>query len=174
MHFPVESNHEKYWKSAVCRIPLGVEFIVFGFGYDDAKDDYKVVRMVQFYGYNEESFWSEWVSGVLASGALHWVVSRKRRSWGGHSSVHLILEVRNIGCLCLLFKYSFEFEMWVMDDYGVENSWTKLMSVRRPNVYRFSNIVLPVAYLKSHKQVLLMQMQLIVNSYLNLTALNFE
>ncbi|KAM7523294.1 hypothetical protein LguiA_013196 [Lonicera macranthoides] len=104
----------KYWKSAVCKIPLGVEFIVFGFGYDNAKDDYKVVRMVQFYGYDEESFWSEvnvyslksdsWrriedfpyyisyerVSGVLASGALHWVVSRKRRSWGHNSSADLI------------------------------------------------------------------------------------
>ncbi|KAM7528817.1 hypothetical protein LguiB_032227 [Lonicera macranthoides] len=194
----------KYWKSAVCRIPLGVEFIVFGFGYDDAKDDYKVVRMVQFYGYDEESFWSEvnvyslksdsWrriedfpyyisyerVSGVLAGGALHWVVSRKRRSWGGHSSADLIasFDIRskeyrlvpqpkylindfdmNVdvfeGCLCMLCKYSFEFEMWVMEDYGVEKSWTKLISIGRPNVHRFSNIVLPVVYSKSREEVLL-------------------
>ncbi|KAM7523272.1 hypothetical protein LguiA_013174 [Lonicera macranthoides] len=75
-------------------IPLGVEYVVFGFGYDDAKDDYNFVRMVQFYGKDGESFRSEvsayylkldsWrrigdfpyylsykrISSVLASGAL--------------------------------------------------------------------------------------------------------
>ncbi|KAM7528819.1 hypothetical protein LguiB_032229 [Lonicera macranthoides] len=160
----------KYWNSKLCRIPLGVDFIVFGFGYDDAKDDYKVVRMVQFYGYDEESFWSK-VN----------VYSLKSDSWRRNEDFPYCISYERVsgvlasgGCLCLLCKYSFEFEMWVMEDYGVENSWTKLMSVGRPNVYRFSNIVLPVAYSKSREQVLLMQMLLIVNSYLNLTALNFE
>ncbi|KAM7523265.1 hypothetical protein LguiA_013167 [Lonicera macranthoides] len=147
----------------------GVQYVVFGFGYDDAKDDYKVVRMVQFYGKGEESFRSEvsvyslkldsWrkisdfpyylsyerVSSVLANGALHWVVSRKRR-WGDRTSGDLITtfdirteEYRLVpqpeysikdfymnmdvleGCLCMLFKnYSFEFEMWVMEDYGAK------------------------------------------------------
>ncbi|KAM7523253.1 hypothetical protein LguiA_013155 [Lonicera macranthoides] len=97
--FLLNPTTSKYWKSAVCRIPLGVKYIVFGFGYGDAKDDYKVVRMVQFYGKDKESFRAEvsvyslksnsWrrigdfpyylsykrVSGVLASGALQWVVS---------------------------------------------------------------------------------------------------
>ncbi|KAM7523286.1 hypothetical protein LguiA_013188 [Lonicera macranthoides] len=196
----------KYWKSSVCRIPLGVQYVVFGFGYDDAKDDYKVVRMVQFYGKGEESFRSEvsvyslksdsWrkisdfpyylsyerVSGVLANGALHWVVNRKRR-WGDFSSGDLIAafdlrteEYRLVpqpeystkdfymnvdvleGCLCVLFKnYSSVFEMWVMEDYGVEKSWTKLISFVDPHVHWFSHIVLPVAYSKSREQVLLLQ-----------------
>ncbi|KAM7528823.1 hypothetical protein LguiB_032233 [Lonicera macranthoides] len=85
MHFPVESNHEKYWKSAVCRIPLGVEFIVFGFRYNDAKDDYKVVRMVQFYGYDEESFWSEASApGHLPSRLCFWELTTSFP--GGHPS----------------------------------------------------------------------------------------
>ncbi|KAM7528799.1 hypothetical protein LguiB_032209 [Lonicera macranthoides] len=196
----------KYWKSALCRIPLGVEYVVFGFGYDDAKDDYKVVRMVQFYGKDKESFRSEvsvyslksdsWrrigdfpyylsyerVSGVLASGALHWVVSRKRRRLERFSGDLIVAfdlrseeyslvpqpeySIKNFdmkvdvleGCLCVLCKdYSLQFEMWVMEDYGLEKSWTKLISCLDPNAYWFHDIVLPVAYSKSHKQMLLLQ-----------------
>ncbi|KAM7528793.1 hypothetical protein LguiB_032203 [Lonicera macranthoides] len=196
----------KYWKSAVCRIPLGVENVVFGFGYDDAKDDYKVVRLVQFFGKDKESFRSEvsvyslksdsWrrigdfpyylsygkVSGVLASGALHWAVSRKRRwldlprgdliaAFDLRSEEYRLVpqpeySMKNFdmkvdvleGCLCVLCKdYLLQFEMWVMEDYGVEKSWTKLISCVDPNVYWFHDIVLPVAYSKSRKQMLLLQ-----------------
>ncbi|KAM7528794.1 hypothetical protein LguiB_032204 [Lonicera macranthoides] len=82
----------KYWKSAVCRIPLGVEYIVFGFGYGVAKADYKVVRMVQFYGKDKESFRAE-VS----------VYSLKSNSWKRigdfpyYLSYKRVSEVRNIG-----------------------------------------------------------------------------
>ncbi|EXB41581.1 F-box protein [Morus notabilis] len=78
------------------------QFIVYGFGYDPVSNDYKLVRMVQFFGnVGEDSFDSEvkvysaksntWKRirdfpyylrykhgfGVLSNNALHWVVSRK-------------------------------------------------------------------------------------------------
>ncbi|KAA8516863.1 hypothetical protein F0562_017319 [Nyssa sinensis] len=75
--------------------------IVYGFGHDVVNDEYKVVRMVQYYVLDNDSFDSEvkvyslksnsWqripdfpyylchdgVSGILAGGALRWIVSRK-------------------------------------------------------------------------------------------------
>ncbi|KAM7528801.1 hypothetical protein LguiB_032211 [Lonicera macranthoides] len=80
------------------RIPLGFEYVILGFAYDDARDDYTVVRMVQFYGKDKDTLSSEvsvyslkldsWRrtrdfpyylsyeidSSVFVSGALHWVV----------------------------------------------------------------------------------------------------
>ncbi|KAM7523255.1 hypothetical protein LguiA_013157 [Lonicera macranthoides] len=176
-------NYSGEASSPLIQDSFGVEYIVFGFGYGDAKDDYKVVRMVQFYVKDKESFRAEvsvyslksnsWrrigdfpyylsykrVSGVLASGALHWVVSRKLR-WLECPSGDLIagfdlrseeyrlvpqpeysiknfdMKVDVLGCLCMLCKnYSLQFEMWVMEDYGVAKSWTKLISCVDPNAY---------------------------------------
>ncbi|KAK8630317.1 hypothetical protein V6N13_079115 [Hibiscus sabdariffa] len=87
-----------------------IQFIVYGFGHDPISDDYKLVRMVQLSGKDDDSFGSEvkvyslrtnsWrrikdfpfylykradgylqgESGVLANNALHWVVSKKPKS----------------------------------------------------------------------------------------------
>ena len=117
------------------------------------------------------------VSGVLAGGALHWVVSRKHR-WLDRPSGDLIAafdlrseeyslvpqleySIKNFdmkvdvleGCLCVLFKdFSLQFEMWVMEDYGVEKSWTKLISCVDPNIYWFHDIVLPATYVFEEPQ----------------------
>ncbi|KAK8977691.1 hypothetical protein V6N11_013473 [Hibiscus sabdariffa] len=87
-----------------------LQFIVYGFGHDPISDDYKLVRMVQFSGKDDDSFGSEvkvyslrtnsWKRikdfpcylykradgylqgeyGVFANNALHWVVSKKPKS----------------------------------------------------------------------------------------------
>ncbi|KAK8559719.1 hypothetical protein V6N13_016455 [Hibiscus sabdariffa] len=83
---------------------LGFQFIVHGFGYDPISDDYKLVRMVQFHGKDQDSVDSEvkvyslrtnswrrvkdfpfyhtnqYQIGVLVNNALHWVASKKRES----------------------------------------------------------------------------------------------
>ncbi|EXB41582.1 F-box protein [Morus notabilis] len=79
-----------------------IQFIVYGFGYDPIGNDYKLVRMVQFYGDNGQDSFDSGVKiysaklntwkrirdfpyylrykrgfGVLSNNALHWVVSTK-------------------------------------------------------------------------------------------------
>ncbi|KAA8516864.1 hypothetical protein F0562_017318 [Nyssa sinensis] len=83
------------------------QFIVYGFGHDVVNDEYKLVRLVQFYGDDDDSFDSEvkvynlksnsWrripdfpyylrdvlgngSNGMLVSAALHWVVTREPKS----------------------------------------------------------------------------------------------
>ncbi|KAM7528796.1 hypothetical protein LguiB_032206 [Lonicera macranthoides] len=140
----------KYWKSAVCRIPLGVKYVVFGFGYDDAKDDYKVVRMRRWLHLPR----GDLIAAFDLRSEEYRLVPQPEYSIKNFDMKVDVLEE----CLCVLCKdYSLQFEMWVMEDYGVEKSWTKLISCVDPNVYWFHDIVLPVAYSKSRKQMLLLQ-----------------
>ncbi|GKU85629.1 hypothetical protein SLEP1_g268 [Rubroshorea leprosula] len=37
------------------------------------------------------------------------------------------------GCLCLIYDCYIEFELWVMKEYGVETSWTKLCNLVNPD-----------------------------------------
>ncbi|XP_059659073.1 F-box protein CPR1-like [Cornus florida] len=166
--------------------------MVFGFGYDCVHDDYKVVRMVEFYGKDKSNLWRRiqdfpyylWyrgrASGVFASGALHWVVSPKPESdksrliaafdladkeyrlvpqpdnyslVNSHMSM-VVLE----GCLCLLCNYfSVHVDIWVMKEYGVMESWTKLFSVAQPTTIDKFKWVRPLAYSQSHEKVLMQQ-----------------
>ncbi|XP_059631104.1 F-box protein CPR1-like [Cornus florida] len=178
------------------------EFIVYGFGYDCVSDDYKLVRMVQFFGYSVNSFYSEvkvyslkansWrriqgfpyylrhhgVNGVLVSGALHWVVSPRAKSNSAdmiaafdlgvekyrllpgsdrmtvYNDYHMNVRVLG-GCLCLICHYDGEVDIWVMKEYGVKESWTKLFSVELRSVFRCSVSVRPLVYSKSGGEVLL-------------------
>ncbi|KAK2984010.1 hypothetical protein RJ640_024224 [Escallonia rubra] len=195
----------KYQKLPATRIVgMGIcQYVVYGFGFDCASDDYKVVRMVQFYGADDDSFGSEvkvyslnsnsWqriqdfpyylryklCHGVLASRALHWVVSRKPESDAenliaafdlGSEEYRLVPQPEycdngfhmNVGvlggCICVICNYCLRnADIWVMTEYGVRKSWVKLISVAQPRDIRSLEYVRPITYSKSGERVLLEQ-----------------
>jgi|UniRef100_A0A2N9IC48 F-box interacting protein len=124
---------------------------------------------------------------MLVSGALHWQVTSKAES----NRTNLILafdlgveEYRLVphpdlsdkgsqmtvgvlgGCLtmCNNCYFTHRLDVWVMKDYGVKESWTKLFSVKEPSPSLRSFLSFqygrPVAYSKSDGEVLLEQYRL--------------
>ncbi|OVA01216.1 F-box domain [Macleaya cordata] len=154
--------------------PMGygiIRAIKYGFGYDCNIEDYKLVRIVDFYGYDSEvkvytlgsnswrriqyipyNFSVGSIFGVLVNGALHWIAKHYIRSEA--SRLILSLDIRDetfqevpqpenlndqlhitfgvLGeYLCILDNclYMVGVEVWVMKDYGVRESWTKLFTI---------------------------------------------
>ncbi|KAF5474931.1 hypothetical protein F2P56_006783 [Juglans regia] len=113
--------------------------------------------------------------GVFAGGALHWVLP-PGFGWDcqivafdlgveefrivplpdhvdqGFEMDLAVLE----GCLCLLFNYDNDYvDVWVMKEYGLKESWTKLFNVSQSTLNRAFGHVMPLAYSKSREKVLL-------------------
>ncbi|THG03641.1 hypothetical protein TEA_014491 [Camellia sinensis var. sinensis] len=124
--------------------------------------------------------WHSFQHGVFVGGALHWVVSRNYES----DSVNFLVAAFDLtneeyrlvpqpefsdegfyicvgeldGCLCIFCNYDqVRFDVWVMKDYGVKESWSKLFSIAKPQGIRLFDSVTPVAYSKSGGEVLLVQ-----------------
>lgn len=117
--------------------------------------------------------------GVLVGSALHWVVSRKPESDTANliaafdltteeyllvpqpefSSKDFHMNIGELeGCLCILCNYiQKRVDVWVMKDYGVKESWTKMFSVAQPAVIRSFEFVIPLAYSKGDRDILLVQ-----------------
>ncbi|KAK3004585.1 hypothetical protein RJ639_018546 [Escallonia herrerae] len=200
---------QKYVRLPFARIEFPdkayVQNISYGFGYGRVNDDYKVVRIVQSYGYRDDEFeskveiyslrlnswkrvrdcpyylWWKVGFGVFASGVLHWVGSMKPSPRFSENVADLIAgfdvateeyqlvpQPDNLGkdfelrlgvlreCLCLICNYkSSHSDIWVMKDYGVKESWTKLISVAQPRDFGFFESVTPLVYSKDGRQVLL-------------------
>ncbi|XP_059645936.1 F-box protein CPR1-like [Cornus florida] len=201
---PSTRKHRKLPVSQV-EFPSGCPFINFtalGLGYDSVSDDYKLVRMVQFVGKDDDSFHSEvkvyslksntWrrvrdfpyhllhrvLPGITINGALHWVVTPKPKldtasliaSFDlGVEEYRLVpkpecldedivpLFVVALGdCLCIVCKYpGGRVDIWVMKEYGVKESWTKLFSIAEPSMFGSFHFLRPLAYSKSGGEVLL-------------------
>ncbi|XAR70660.1 hypothetical protein NMG60_11027581 [Bertholletia excelsa] len=174
---------------------------IYGFGYDCASDDYKVVRIVVLKGLENDSFDYEvkvyslksnsWhrvekfptypnikrTAGVLASSALHWVVSSepeldrvglivafdlKHEKFQlvpppDFSDMNFFMNVQNLnGFLAVVCNYCLaRVDIWVMKLYGLKESWTKLISVTQPGVIGSFQYVSPIAYSKSGEEILL-------------------
>ncbi|KAL3587306.1 hypothetical protein D5086_014173 [Populus alba] len=116
-------------------------------------------------------------NGVFANGALHWVVGENPESNVANIVVALDLGVEDYrevlqpeykdknfyidlgvlrGCLCFLANFLGErVDVWMMKDYGVKESWTKLFSVAQYEVIGFLRSLKPLAYSKSGDEVLI-------------------
>ncbi|XP_051134216.1 F-box/kelch-repeat protein At3g23880-like [Andrographis paniculata] len=142
---------------------------VYGFGYAESTDDYKVMEIcsvcnhldeyetrVNVYSWRRNSWrdmeWSGGAAvaaennpGVFVNGAIHWLTCSDH--WGlivfdvatgACSSVelprhrnedveHVMLGVvSGGGLLCASFDYGSYMDVWVMGEYGAQESWTKL------------------------------------------------
>ncbi|CAI0374067.1 unnamed protein product [Linum tenue] len=117
--------------------------------------------------------------GVHVNNALHWVVYRSGGSEGEKSIVALdlcseecrVIEQPNYGgrkfhlnvgelggCLAVTANYYLKrVDVWVMKEYGVKESWGKLLTVRQQVKRPTFEFVLPVAYVGNGSMVLLVQ-----------------
>ncbi|KAK4370233.1 hypothetical protein RND71_009708 [Anisodus tanguticus] len=168
--------------------------IRFGFGYDVANDDYKVVIFVEVLGTEKGSpfssdvkvyslksnFWkgveefpyyvrNKEESGTYLNGVLHWIVSSEIKipldrmivafdlktdkcriiPHPPYSDENFSVKLEVLGgCLCTSHAFWGDFfiddwehlgrcldymDIWVIKEYGVEDSWTKIMSIVRPD-----------------------------------------
>ncbi|XP_059653866.1 F-box protein CPR1-like [Cornus florida] len=201
---PSTRKHRKLPVSQV-EFPRGwrhFNYIVFGLGFDSVNDDYKLVRMVQFVGKDDDdSFHSEvkvyslklnrWrrvqdfpyylayeaSSAMTFNGSLHWLVTRKPKSdrsiliaafdlgveeyrlvpLPDYMNGDLVMNVDALGgCLCVVCNYyGDQTDIWVMKEYGVRESWTKLFSVTQSIMISPFFYLMPLAYSKSGGEVLL-------------------
>ncbi|KAK8282362.1 hypothetical protein V6Z11_D08G021900 [Gossypium hirsutum] len=152
--------------------------IYYGFGYDLVSDDYKLVRMVQLLGENDEYFHSEakvyslrsncWRRikdfcfhlifyrelGFLANNVLHWMVSRtpesSNRNLVGFDLRSEEFRVVELPDFCL--DENFYFDVKAMG--GVKESWVKLMSSTQPDLLPGSPFEVPLAFSKNGNKVL--------------------
>ncbi|XP_073297314.1 F-box protein CPR1-like [Primulina huaijiensis] len=67
--------------------------------------------------------------------------------------VHARLDVIG-GCLCIVSSNSSGVVIWVMKEYGVKGSWTKLLSIRPPLIER-DDFVKPLVYSSDGERILL-------------------
>ncbi|MCL7026511.1 hypothetical protein MKW94_029511 [Papaver nudicaule] len=103
-------------------------------------------------------------NGVFYNGALHWIA--RRIGFGSYypkvllafdmteENVREIPQPENVvvtemgntyvdvldGCLCILYD-SAGFQVWVMKDYGMRQSWTMRYNISKPTVFEFRSVV---------------------------------
>lgn len=62
------------------------------------------------------------------------------------------------GCLCLsINRNHMGVDVWIMKEYGLRDSWSKLFSIPQPEVARPLGFVRPLAYAENDRRVLVRQ-----------------
>lgn len=188
-------------------------YIIYGFGYDNLNDDYKVVGIfcvfcggnvyeteVRVYSLESDSWRTieDFKGGVplddsgkYANGKLHWVASHGFDSYHSWNIVSLDLgnetygEVERPeygegvhywifgvlgGCLSVLCDYErTRVDVWVMKEYGVRESWSKVVSVPYMDDPGKSRYSFPVCLLRNGEVLLVFGSGLVVYNLKNST-----
>ncbi|OVA20839.1 F-box domain [Macleaya cordata] len=134
--------------------------ITYGFGYDCNNDNYKVVRIMAFYAYDNNDLRVYYGSTPLIGGseASDVIVSfdlGDERFTDVSPLVHLnddlYITVGALGeCLCIVGKsYEVGVEVWVMKDYEVRESWTKLFTIAQHSLLGTFEELTPIRSFKN-------------------------
>ncbi|XP_059645949.1 F-box protein CPR1-like [Cornus florida] len=117
------------------------------------------------------------VPGVFISGALHWVANERPASsymiavfdLGSEeyelvptpefSDKNFTMNLDDLGgSLCMYCGYfDYHVDIWVMKEYGIKESWTKLFSFVQGSVIKSFHYVKPIAYSKNGRELILGQ-----------------
>jgi len=118
--------------------------------------------------------------GVLAGNSLHWVLPRRpgliafnlivrfdlaleefeivrfpEAVANGNVDIQMDIGVLD-GCLCLMCNYDQSYvDVWMMKEYNVRDSWTKVFTVQKPKSVKSFSYMRPLVYSKDKKKVLL-------------------
>ncbi|KAG7546578.1 F-box-like domain superfamily [Arabidopsis suecica] len=114
--------------------------------------------------------------GVLASNSLHWVLPRRPGLIAFNAIIRFDLDTEEFGildfpedlahenidigvldgCLCLMCNHEFSYvDVWVMKEYKVEGSWSKLFRVPKPKSVESFDFMRPLLYSKERDKILL-------------------
>lgn len=186
---------------------------VFGFGYDESKDDYKVFtiigksdykvsvyssnsdcwRMIGDFPFGKLSFKTS--RGQFAHGALHWLVSETDLQKDGTTIYSLDMNTEtqhevlqpNFGkdeydltlgtfgnSLSVFCQYKCGVDIWVVKEYGVQQSWTKLFTFPLPPTLSYTPRIRPICKFVNGNAMLLFNLSLILNSPNNEIRMLFD
>ncbi|XP_059309997.1 F-box/kelch-repeat protein At3g23880-like [Lycium ferocissimum] len=160
----------KYKKPPHPRPTLRYDGPIYGFGYDEFRNDYKVVGIfcnyysdqveVKIYSLKSDS-WTRvddcqdglqfYGLGKFVTGKLHWPTDRMYEDWNiisfdlanqkwgnveqpcyGQGDIALWLGVLGNDLSVFSDYYRIRVDVWVMKEYGVKESWTKMFTVNYP------------------------------------------
>ncbi|XP_050234395.1 F-box protein CPR1-like [Mercurialis annua] len=138
---------------------------------------------------NYDKYYNNLMS-VFVGSSLHWVVIPREEPMSVYHNILLAFDLRNRqfnevlqptiadegikfmnmvvelkGCLCTSYAYNNRADIWIMKEYGVRESWTKLFSMGY-NVYMELK---PLLYVKSDR-ILVEAVQGITHSWLDPTS----
>lgn len=141
------------------------DFSIYGFGYDSKINDFKIVDISVTCEERGEALGpNSWTSiekvlpvhdddmdgeGVFVNGALHWLTTSCILAFDIEDETFQELPQRVFGtergicvlggCLCISSrKDNVSFEVWVMNEYGIGESWSKFFAISSPTFEKWT------------------------------------
>ncbi|KAL2459707.1 F-box/kelch-repeat protein [Forsythia ovata] len=147
-------------------VPMGQGFyIVYGFGFDETNEDYKVVGIFCAFGnaggYETMLHWSASPGVGFSSGwdivsldverEIYGMLEQPNYGEGGFASLLGVLG----GSVCVICDYQkTRADVWVLKEYGIKESWTKVVTIPyidEPGRYMYS---IPLCILRNGEVLL--------------------